>query len=327
MKIISTVVGNYPKTPDAPKPQKLRSALHRFDQGEITKEELGRIEAEVTKDVIDEQVKAGIELVTDGQIRWDDAQTYFAQKIKGFSINGLLRYFDSNMYYRQPVVEEDLKWQEPILSEDYQFAKGVSATPVKPVITGPLTLAKLSLNKHYPDFKTFVLRLAEILNQEALELQKENPPLIQFDEPVLVRNKDDFLIFKKAADILTAGLKVETALYTYFGDIVGLYPDILSLPFDTLGLDLVQGEKNWEILKNGSFNKNLGFGIVDARNTKLEKVEDLVAKIKGVSENFKAETIYVNPSCGLEFLPRGIAFKKLKILAEAVTKLKQKLSF
>lgn len=327
MKIISTVVGNYPKTPDAPKPQKLRSALHRFDKGEITKEELGRIEDEVTKEVIDEQIEAGIELVSDGQIRWDDAQTYFAQKIKGFSINGLLRYFDSNMYYRQPVVDEPLKWQERILLEDYRYARKISSVPVKVVITGPLTLARLSQDKSYNNFENLVLKLAEILNQEAQSLLGENPPLIQFDEPALLTSKKDFSLFKKASALLTQNITSETALYLYFGDVEGLYPEILELPFDTFGLDFVQGGRNWKIIKTAPFTKNLGLGIVDARNTKLERVEYLVAKINHISENFQADKIYVNPSCGLEFLPREIAFKKLKILAEAVTRLKQKLSF
>jgi len=72
----TTVVGNYPKIPNRPRPARLRQAINRRDRGEITSEELARIEDEVTVEVIGEQVEAGLDIITDGQVRWDDDQTY-----------------------------------------------------------------------------------------------------------------------------------------------------------------------------------------------------------------------------------------------------------
>ena len=146
--IQTTVVGNYPRIGDRHELQKLRRALAQRDRGELSGEDLARVEDEVTREVLEEQANAGTSLVTDGQIRWGDAQTYIAGNLEGIKITGLLRYFDSNTYFRQPVVEGPVRWKRPILVRDFQFAKEHSSRPVKPVLTGPLTLARQLLNEN-----------------------------------------------------------------------------------------------------------------------------------------------------------------------------------
>ena len=150
--MLTTVVGSYPKIPNRPRPARLRAAIARFERGEIGEDELRRVEDEVTIEVIQEQVEAGIDIVSDGQIRWEDDQTYFARRMDGFTIDGLIRYFDTNTYYRQPVVTGAVQWQQPITVEDYRFAAAHSQRPVKALVTGPYTLAALSTNEHYDSF-------------------------------------------------------------------------------------------------------------------------------------------------------------------------------
>src|SRR3972149_1367600 len=84
----TTVVGNYPKIPNRPRPARLRQAINRRDRGEITGEELARIEDEVTLEVIQEQAEAGVDVVTDGEVRWDDDQTYIMRALRGVEIGG-----------------------------------------------------------------------------------------------------------------------------------------------------------------------------------------------------------------------------------------------
>src|SRR2546428_3658355 len=157
----TTVVGNYPKTPNRPRPGRLRQAINRRDRGEITSEELARIEDEVTIEVIEEQVEAGVDIVTDGQIRWDDDQTYIMRGLGGVEIGGLQRYLDTNTYYRQPEIVGPIAWREPILVRDYRFAAEHSRKPVKAIITGPYTLAALSLDKHYGSREELGITLGE----------------------------------------------------------------------------------------------------------------------------------------------------------------------
>ncbi len=316
--MIATVVGSYPKTPNRPRPARLRSAINRFDRDEITAEEFHQIEDEVTAEVLQEQAEAGLDLITDGQVRWEDEQTYLARKLTGVSLNGLIRWFDTNMYYRQPVVEGAPTWHEPITVRDYRFAVENSAKPVKPVLTGPYTLARLSVDQHYHSVEALATALAEALNQEAKALQEAGTTLIQFNEPAILQHKEDFAAFADICRRLVDGLTVETALYLYFGDAEEIYPQILDLPFELIGLDFVTSAKNEALLQRSRFTKKLGLGIVDARNTKMESSEEIAERIRTLTRDVSPDQVHVSPSAGLEFLPREVAQEKLRRLAEGV---------
>lgn len=316
--MIATVVGSYPKIPNRPRPAKLRAAIARFDRGAISEEELAQVADEVTIEALQEQAEAGLDLVTDGQIRWEDEQTYIARELSGVSINGLIRWFDTNMYYRQPVIEGPIAWQKPITVRDYNFAVEHSAKPVKAVLTGPYTLARLSVDEHYGSTQALAEAFAEALSQEARALQDAGATFIQFNEPAILKHKDDFPEFAAVCRRLVDGLGAETALYLYFGDVDGCYPQLLDLPFDLIGLDFVMGAANEALLKQTPFTKKLGLGIIDARNTRLESVDHIVERIRTLGDGIDPENIHVSPSAGLEFLPREVAQDKLRRLAEGV---------
>src|SRR3990172_8795680 len=155
----TTVTGSYPKIPNRPRPGRLRQAIARRDRGEITPEELAQVEDEVTIEVIHEQPDAGLDLIAGGQARWDDDQTHIARALEGFEIGGLVRYFDTNTYYRQPTVSGPIGWRKPGLVRDHEFAAAHSTKPVKAMLTGPYTLAALSTDAHYGDRRRLVLDL------------------------------------------------------------------------------------------------------------------------------------------------------------------------
>jgi len=316
--VLTTVVGSYPKIPDRPRPPRLRSAIARFDRGEIAADELRRVEDEVTVEVIQEQADAGVDIITDGQIRWEDDQTYFARRMDGFSIDGLIRYFDTNMYYRQPVVEGPVRWREPVAAGDYEFAAVQSPVPVKALVTGPYTLAALSANHHYGSLRDLVLALAAELRNEVLALERAGAPIIQVNEPAILQQKEDFPLLRQALETMMDGVRVEAHLYTWFGDIDGLYPQILELPFAAIGLDFVKRPANWDVITRQPFTKKLGLGIVDARNTRLESVDEIAGAARRAGAIVASDMIYVNPSCGLEYLPREVAQAKLKRMVEGV---------
>src|SRR3990172_5863397 len=312
----TTVVGSYPKIPNRPRPARLRLAINRRDRGEITSEELASIEDEVTIEVIGEQIEGGVDLITDGQVRWDDDQTHIIRRLGGVEIGGLERYFDTNTYYRQPEIVGPLGWREPILVRDYQFAAQHSTRPVKALITGPYTLATLSLDKHYGSRDKLTLALAQELRQEVQALADAGAPCIQVNEPAIVLDKEEIAVFVQALTLLLGDVRTETAVYTWFGDATGILPALLETPADTIGLDFVWGGDNWEALKGVRFDKKLGFGIVDARNTRLESPEQISEAIVRAGEFVPPQRLYINPSCGLEYLPREVAFEKLKRMVD-----------
>ncbi len=312
----TTVVGNYPKIPNRPRPARLRVAINKRDRGEITNEDLARVEDEVTVEVIGEQIDAGLDIVTDGQVRWDDDQTYIARQLKGVEIGSLERYLDTNTYYRQPEITGPVSWQAPILVRDFKFAAANSSKPVKAIITGPYTLAALSLDKHYNSREKLTLAFAEALRNEVQALAAAGARHIQVNDPVILRNKDDMHIAARALTLMLDGASAETGVYTWFADAAGVLPALLDTPADVIGLDFVAGPGNWEAFKGVRFDKKLGFGIVDGRNTRLDPPRQVAEAVKRVTDLVPPERLYVNPSCGLEYVPRETAFDKLKQMVE-----------
>jgi len=316
-----TTVGSYPKPPREGGEFRLRKTLQALDRGDASLVDVHAAQDDLTKEVLAEQAEAGIELVTDGQIRWDDGQTRFADGLEGFVTSGLFRYFDNNTYFRQPLVKDRVHRHGHIVVDEFLFAKEHSPAPVKPVLTGPYTLAALSIDEHYGDRGALVRDLAEALNAEARDLAAAGAEVIAFDEPALARvpgsPPGDFEAFALVAPALVEGVEATTVLQTYFGDVAEHGAAFFDLPFDVFGLDLVAGAANREALAAFPASKTLQAGIVDARNTKVESVEEITAAIDRLAEVILPERLWVAPSAGLEYLPREAAQSKCARLAEA----------
>jgi len=236
------------------------------------------------------------------------------RSLRGVEIGSLERYMDTNTYYRQPEIVGPIAWDKPILVKDFVFAREHSSKPVKAIITGPYTLAALSLDKHYNSREKLVLAIAEALREEVKALAAAGAERIQLNDPMIVKGADPGLVAKALTTVID-GVSAETGVYTWFGSAAAVLPALLDGPADVIGLDFVQGPANWDAVRSG-FNKKLGFGIVDGRNTRLETPDQIADAIKRVTEFVPPERLYVNPSCGLEYLPRETAFAKLKITVE-----------
>ena len=310
----TTVVGTYPKIPNKPRPARLRNAINKRDRGDLTDADLDRVYDEVTAEVIQEQIDAGVDIVTDGQVHWDDDQTYVMRSLRGVEIGSLERYMDTNTYYRQPEIVGPIAWDKPILVKDFEFAREHSTKPVKAIITGPYTLAALSLDKHYNNREKLVLAIAEALREEVMALAAAGAERIQLNDPMIVKGADPALVAKALTTVID-GVSAEAGVYTWFGSATGILPALLNTPVDVIGLDFVSGPANWDAVRNG-FNKKLGFGIVDGRNTRLESRQQIADAVKRISDIVPQDRLYVNPTCGLEYLPRETAVDKLKNMVE-----------
>lgn len=312
-RIILTSSGSYPRIGEGEPGQRLRKAYTEFEQGKRTGAELQKIERELTSEVISLQAKAGLELVTDGQIGWYDPISHFLGKTEGVEIDGLFRFFDTNFYYRQPIIMGKVKWKAPIVLDEFLFAKSVSPLPVKPVITGAYTLGRLSVDRYYNDFPKLLNDITEVIAREVELLADKGAEIIQIDEPAIVRNPTDILLLGRELDLIIkykGGAQI--ALYTYFGDTANIYQELQSLPIDILGLDFTYSQRLPEVIASLENKKVLGLGLIDGRNTKMESEEDIFPILSQIMPAIGAGNCYLNPSCGLEYLPWDRAFHKLE---------------
>jgi len=316
--MITSVVGNFPKVSETTYSTKLIGSISRWERKELGDNGLENVFQEITRAVIEEQDQAGLDLLTDGQIRWDDLVRPVARRLEGAQINGLSRWYNNNVYYRRPVIRGPLSRKGPMLVDDYRFAASCTEKPIKAVLPGPYTFALVSEDRHYRKLRPLVLRLAEILNQEAQALAEAGAPLIQFDEPSVGFQKTDFKLLLEALRVATRHIKTKTAVSTYFGSVNGTLENLQKAPVDIIGLDIVSDSKAFAALKRAKITKELALGCVDGRNTKLESVSDLHAIFDAVKKRLPLDRVTVNPNCGLEFLPHTQALAKVQRLVEAV---------
>ncbi|HDI12682.1 MAG: hypothetical protein DRN83_02510 [Hadesarchaea archaeon] len=318
MKILASNHSSYPRVGDGPGEQKHRQAYTRMERGEISEEEFERVQDEITKEVIQRQISAALDIVTDGQIRWHDPISHLARHLEGCEINGLLRFFDTNFYFRQPVVKGDLRRRRPILKREFEFAKKVSAKLLKPVITGPYTLAKLSINRSGSGLRSVVKWFTKVVSEEIADLVEAGASLIQIEEPAILRNPGDWEVFQESIEELVSSKgSSDLLLCTYFGDAAPLYQKLSKLPVDGLVLDFTYSPKLPETISRFGGGKKLGLGVVDGRNTRMENSDEMTGVLRRIISTSGPEEIHVMPSCGLgDYLPSDVAFQKLKKVVE-----------
>ncbi len=318
MKIISKAHSSYPRIGDKPEQQKLRRVYHLLDKKKITSEQLENTISHTVKEIIEEQLKSGCDLVTDGQIRAYDPVSHIATKISGFEIGGLLRYFDTNFYYRQPKIKSSPKYFRPIFIDEFANCKSISGGKATCSILGPYSVLKLSICEI--DFEEALIALTEIYAKEIRELSAMGASLIQIEEPAITQNPEDIALLHKYLKIISIGRHPEVLLGLYFADAAPLVDKLVELPVAGLLLDFTYSKGLYDSLKG--FPKNIGLGIIDGRNTKMENIDELRAKTDKLLGSLGNQTIYITTSCGLEYLPRDRAFDKLKLSADFANILK-----
>ena len=317
--VLAVNFGSYPRVGDTPAEQKLRRALHSLDREEITTEELSAVERDVIKDVIAEQVEADLDIVTDGQIRWNDPLSHLARSLEGTEVNGLLRYFDNNFYYRQPVIVDAVRWQRPILLDDLEFAAAAAERPLKAVITGPVTFAALSNDSHYKNRKSAAVAIAEALNRELHSYQEVDLAYVQVEEPSFGPDTDRGLL-REAYAALTRDLELDLVVAPFFRDVSKSLDRLYELGVAGYHVDVRSHRANAEALDPADLPEGaaLSLGVVDARNTRLEDVAEVARRVEEVRAKLSdASPLLVTSNCGLEFLPRDTARAKLRILSGA----------
>lgn len=312
--------GSYPRIGDKAGQQFLRRTIDQFEKGRKTVDELREAQDELTREAIRDQVEAGCDLVTDGQIRWYDPISHPLRPLPNVEINGLLRFFDTNTYFRQPVIKGRVGPAPLGLVEEYRFAvKAAGDTPVKPVMTGPYTLALHCIRKQspYAEVEPLALDLAAVLAEEIGRLAEAGASIIQVDEPAILKRPEALGTLRRALDALASRKRsARLALYTYFGDAAPLYARLHELPVDVLGFDVTYSPKLLDVIASAGTEKGLALGCVDARNTRLEKAADIAKSLRAVRKAVDGKIEYLNPSSGLEYLPRQRAAEKLKVLVE-----------
>lgn len=312
----TTVIGAFPKISDEPGGQELRQALHRQDRGELNDAQLDAVYDAVTKKAIGELEAAGIDVINDGQIRWDDLFAPFATAWTGVKRGPLERFYDNNTYFRQPTIEGAISSDGQTLVKAFRYASSVATRELKAAVVGPMTFATLAIDKHYRSLEDRVLAVADAIAAEVAGLGAAGATLVDVEDPGLVFDPQHVELAREAYRRIAA-TGVPIAIQAYFFPADRILETLASFPVTQVGIDVRSREttalRRLDIFKG----KTVVLGIVDARNTRLETARELGKIAEDALKLVPSESLWLAPTTGLEYLPHDVAAKKLAALAEA----------
>ncbi|MBI4234336.1 MAG: methionine synthase, partial [Chloroflexi bacterium] len=212
----------------------------------------------------------------------------------------------------------------PITLDWWKFSQGLTSRPVKGMLTGPYTVADWSFNEHYPTFESFVLAMAQVVHEEALDLERSGARYIQIDEPAVSTRPEEMELASRALGIVTRGLNALTITHICYGDFAAVFGQLIALPVQML--DLETANRNYDILdlfRQHKTDKYLSMGVVDVHSHVVENVDQVKRGIARGLEVFPPERLYIDPDCGLKTRTEEESVAKLRVMVTAVREVKQ----
>jgi 5-methyltetrahydropteroyltriglutamate--homocysteine methyltransferase len=237
--MLTTVVGNYPKISSVRNGVNLRKAINDEEKGKIDKDQLEVIYKKSIIRAIEDQVGAGVDIVTDGQIRWSDLIWPFANSIDSVHPGGLRRFYDNNVFYRRPQIADLMSRDKNMVVEEFQFAAEHSSRPVKAVICGPISFCDLSDNHYYKSFNNLAEAIAVIIAEEVAALAAAGCEHIQLDEPSLPKFPEKMELAGTLYSKIFSNIDADGGIFIYFNSIKKISEKLMELPIKFIGLDLV----------------------------------------------------------------------------------------
>ena len=308
-------------------PEWLERAKTDYFQRRISSEYLDQIHDVVIKAAIKDQELAGIDIVSDGELRRDNMIDHFTSRMPGVEIDQRAKpyfydYYDSVVRHRLPM--------GPLhLVDEFRFVRDNTTRPIKFSITGPFSLMRRIKNEFYGTERELAADIARVMNLELKSLVAAGADYIQADEPYFSGFPEDIGWGVEVINVLFEGVEARKGLHICYGNRYGkpnfegtyryLFPAILDARIDQLTLEFARkGLDDIDLLKQYPFPFELGVGVIDVKSAEVETPELVASRLRQVLDYLPPERVFVNPDCGLRHVPQDAAFHKLKAMVEGV---------
>lgn len=317
----TAVVGSYSV------PEWLERAKTDYFQRRISGDTLEQIHDVAIKAAIKDQELAGIDVITDGELRRDNMIDYFADRLAGVDIDRRQKAYYYDFY--DTVVRHPLPTAPLGLVDEFIFARRLTDHEVKFTVTGPHSLVKRIRNEYYPDESAFAMDVARVMNAELRQLAGAGATFIQIDEPYFSGFPEDLDWGVTVLNTLVEGVEAHIGLHVCYGNRYGkpswegsyrfLFPRILDAHIHQILLEFARkGTDDLLVFREFPNDLELGMGVIDVKDDRVETAQEIAARIRRGLEIVPAERLWVNPDCGLQHLAPDVAFGKLQALALGV---------
>jgi len=270
--------------------------------------------------------EAGIDVVCDGEVRRESYFNHFANALDGIDIdNPGVVPGRTGKPTTVPRVVGPIKRTRPVQVAEVAFLRQHTSKPIKVTIPGAFTMAKMAKDEHYHDQEALIMAYAEALRAEIADMKAAGADVIQIDEPHLQAHPEEARRFGvKAIDRVLEGVEGPTVVHVCFGYAYvvkdkpsgySFLPEFDACAATAISIEAAQPKLDPTILERLP-SKMIMFGALDLGSQEVETAETVAARLRGALEHIPADRLIAAPDCGMKYLPRDVAFGKLKALAD-----------
>ena len=336
----TTLVGSYPQ-PDwlIDRGKLLKQMPPRVRARELWRVDSQWLEAaqdDATLVAIRDQERAGLDIVTDGEMRRESYSNRFATALDGIDIdNPGSTIGRSGKATAVPRVIGPIRRRRPVEVRDVEFLRANTDRAIKITVPGPFTMSQQAQNDFYKEEQEMVLDYAAAVNAEIKDLFAAGADIVQIDEPYMQARPEKARQYGLSGlDAALEGVKGTTAIHICFGYAAIIHvrpsgysflPELAASPVQQISIETAQSNLDCSILQKLP-GKTIILGTLDLSEMAIESPETVAARIRRALPYVPAERIVVAPDCGLKYLPREVAYGKIRAMVEGAKIVQQELS-
>jgi 5-methyltetrahydropteroyltriglutamate--homocysteine methyltransferase len=285
---------------------------------------------------IRDQERAGLDIITDGEMRRESYSNRFATALEGVDIDNPGMALDRSGHPNPvPRVVGEIRRKHPVQLRDLEVLKANTDRALKMTVPGPFTMSQQAQNDFYDSEESMTLGYAAAVNEEIKDLHAAGADVVQIDEPYMQARPEKARAFGLAAiDRALDGVIGTTALHICFGYAAIIHerppgysflPELAAASVDQISIETAQSNLDTSVLERLP-GKTIILGVLDLSGTEVESADTVAQRIRRALPHVPADRIVVAPDCGLKYLPRDAAFGKMRAMVEGAALVRTELS-
>jgi 5-methyltetrahydropteroyltriglutamate--homocysteine methyltransferase len=293
---------------------------------------LSQAQDDATRLAILDMERAGMDIVSDGEIRRESYSNHFATALDGVDIDNPGTALDrSGEPVPVPRVTGSIRRRRAVSVADVKFLKANTDRKIKITVPGPFTMSQQAQNDYYPNGRECALAYAAALNVEIAELFRAGADVVQIDEPYMQARPEAARAYgAEALARALKGIRGTTCVHICFGYAALIHkrpagysflPEFADIPCTQVSIETAQSKLDCSILRSLP-DKQILLGVLDLSTPTVESPKTVVERVRRALKHCDPERILLAPDCGMKYLPRNSAFGKLRAMSEAAVRLR-----
>lgn len=290
---------------------------------------------DATRNAIADQELAGIDIVTDGEIRRESYSNHFATALDGVDIDNPGEALDRSGHPNPvPRVVGPIKRKHPVCVRDVEFLKAHTQRAIKITVPGPFTMSQQAQDDYFATNRECALSYAAAVNEEIRDLFAAGADVVQIDEPYMQARPEKAREFGiEVLNRALEGISGKTCVHICFGYAAIIHvrpegysflPELAAARCDQVSIETAQSGLDCSILKSLP-DKEILLGVIDLSSMEIETPETVKQRVRRALEFVAPERIVLAPDCGMKYLPREVAFGKLQAMCTAARDLREEI--